>query len=61
MEAEILKIVLLSVKHITHVYGEPEKVAKYGNSIIITFKNGLKYKLGLMSLFDSKSCLDTSK
>lgn len=58
MEKEILRLVSDSVKHITDVYGEPKKITKYGNSIIITFENGKKYKIGLMELFNSQATLD---
>ena len=37
MEEEILRLVSESVKHISDVYGEPKKITKYGNSIILTF------------------------
>lgn len=58
MEKEILKIVQDSIKHITDVYGEPTKITKYGNCIIIRFGNNKKYKIGLMELFNNTATLD---
>lgn len=58
MEKEILRLVSQSVKHISDVYGEPKKITKYGNSIILTFDNGKKYKIGLMESFNSQTTLD---
>ena len=58
MEKEILRLVSESVKHITDVYGEPSKITKYGNSIILTFNNGKKYRIGLIELFNYEATLD---
>lgn len=58
MEKEILRLVSESFKHISDVYGEPKKITKYGNSIVLTFENDKKYRIGLMELFYSQSVLD---
>lgn len=55
---KILDIIEVSLLKLEKVHGEIEKSVKYGNCVVVTFKDGKAYKIGLPSLQTTVGTLD---
>lgn len=55
---EVLKIVETNISELEKIHGEIIKYSEYGNCIVMTFKDGKKYKITLPSLLTTQPTLD---